>query len=97
MKAMFIQDSAFAHGSKIVQIFLKRDLPIFNPTNVWPSISLDLNPCDYWLRGDIEKVTNARPPQQCGFPEYVRRTFCTIKEESAIKKMKSLQLCVLCI
>ena len=48
MKVMFIQDSVPAHGSKTVQKFLKRELPLFVLTTVWPSSLPDLNPCDYW-------------------------------------------------
>ena len=42
MKVMFIQDSAPAHGSKTVQKFLKRELPLFVPSTIWPSSSPDL-------------------------------------------------------
>ena len=38
IKVMFIQDSAPAHGSKTVQTFLKREIPLFIPSNIWPSI-----------------------------------------------------------
>ena len=61
MKVMFIQDSAPAHGSKTVQKFLKKELPLFVPSTISPSSSPDLNPCDYWLWGDVEKVSNAQP------------------------------------
>ena len=61
MKVMFIQDSAPAHGSKTVQKFLKRELPLFVPPTIWPSSLPDLNPCDYWLWGNVEKVSNAQP------------------------------------
>ena len=34
MKVMFGQDSAPTHGSKIVQTFLKREIPLFVTSNV---------------------------------------------------------------
>ena len=86
MKVMFIQDSAPAHGSKTVQTFLKREIPLFVPSNIWPSSSPDLNPCEYWLWGDVEKVSNFRPHNSVtSLKTSIRRAFRTIKEESVIK------------
>ena len=47
MKAMFINDSAPAHGSKRMQTHLKRGLPLFAHQKVWPPGSPELNPCHY--------------------------------------------------
>ena len=44
IKVIFIQDSAPAHRSKTVQKFLKRELPLFVPSTIWPSSLPDLNP-----------------------------------------------------
>ena len=86
MKVMFIQDSAPAHGSKTVQTFLKRKIPLFVPSNIWPSSSPDLNRCDYWLWGDVEKVSNSQPHNSvASLKTSIRQAFCTIKEESVIK------------
>ena len=41
-RIMFVQDSASAHGSKIVQKYLMVNLPLFFPKDKWPSSSLDL-------------------------------------------------------
>ena len=53
-KVMLVQDSAPAHGAKRVQDFLKENLPLMVPKDIWPSSSPDLNVCDYWLFGVIE-------------------------------------------
>ena len=57
-KVMLIQDSAPVHGAKEVQDFLKENLPLMVPKGIWPSSSLDLNVCDYWLFGVIEGTSN---------------------------------------
>ena len=53
-KVMLVQDSAPAHRAKKVQDFLKENLPLMVPKDIWPSSSPDLNVCDYWLFGVIE-------------------------------------------
>ena len=58
-KVMLEQDSAPAHGAKKVQIYLKENLPMFVPKKIWPSISQDLNICDFWLFSMIEQQFNA--------------------------------------
>lgn len=57
-KVMLVQDSAPAHGAKKVQDFLKENLPLMVPKDIWPSSSPDLNVCDYWLFGVIEGKSN---------------------------------------
>ena len=92
MKVMFIQDSVPAHGSKTVQKFLKRELPLFVPSTIWPSSSPDLNPCDYWLWGNVEKVSNAQPHSSVvSLKTSIRRAIKTIKKESAIKACRSFR------
>ncbi|QQP41619.1 Uncharacterized protein FKW44_016050 [Caligus rogercresseyi] len=44
----FQQDSAPAHKAKLVQYWLKKNLPNFWDFNTWPQ-QPDLNPCDYDL------------------------------------------------
>ena len=44
---MFVQESEPAHGAKTVQEFLKKQLLLFVPKDVWPYSSPHLNPCDY--------------------------------------------------
>ena len=58
-KVMLVQDSAPAHEAKKVQNFLKENLPLMVPKDIWPSSSPDLNVCDYWLFGVIEGESNA--------------------------------------
>ena len=58
---MFVEDSAPAHEAKTVREFLKKQLPLFVRKDVWPSSSPDLNPCDYWLRSKVEKMSNNKP------------------------------------
>ena len=95
MKVMFIQDSAPAHGSKTVQKFLKRELPLFVPSTIWPSSLPDLNPCDYWLWGNVEKVSNAQPHSGVVFLKTsIRRAIKTIKKESVIKACRSFRACI---
>ena len=52
---MLIQDSAPVHGKEKVQDLLKENLPLMVPKDIWPSSSPDLNVCDYWLFGIIER------------------------------------------
>ena len=54
----FIQDLAPAHGSKTLQDLLMRELSLFVLKDVWPSSFSDLNPCNYWLWSEIEKVSD---------------------------------------
>ena len=60
-KVMLVQDSVPAHGAKQVQTYLKENLPLFVPKDIWPSSSPDLNVCDYWLFSMIERKSNINP------------------------------------
>ncbi|QQP41523.1 Uncharacterized protein FKW44_015926 [Caligus rogercresseyi] len=51
----FQQDSAPAHKAKLVQSWLKKNVPKFWDFNTWPPNSLDLHPCDYFLLGKLER------------------------------------------
>ncbi|QQP57858.1 Transposable element tcb1 transposase [Caligus rogercresseyi] len=44
----FQQDSAPAHKAKLVQSWLKKNVPNFWDFNTWPPNSSDLNLCDYY-------------------------------------------------
>ncbi|QQP39747.1 Transposable element tcb2 transposase, partial [Caligus rogercresseyi] len=44
----FQQDSASAHKAKLVQSWLKKNVPNFWDFNTWPPNSPDLNPFDYY-------------------------------------------------
>ena len=75
-KVMLVQDSAPAHGAKKVQDFLKENLPLFVPKDIWPSSSPDLNVCDYWLFGVIEGQSNVSPhPNVNSLKAAIQRAF----------------------
>ena len=57
-KVMLVQDSAPAHGAKKVQDFLKENLRLMVPKDIWSISSPDLTVCDYWLFGVIEGEPN---------------------------------------
>ncbi|QQP36931.1 Uncharacterized protein FKW44_022178, partial [Caligus rogercresseyi] len=52
-------DSAPAHKAKLVQSWLKKNVPNFCDFNTWPPHSPDLNPCDYYLEGKLEREVRA--------------------------------------
>ncbi|QQP52578.1 Transposable element tcb2 transposase [Caligus rogercresseyi] len=56
---MDFQDSAPAHKAKLVQSWLKKNVPNFWDFNTWPPNSPDLNPCDYYLKGKLEREVSA--------------------------------------
>lgn len=57
----FQQDSAPAHKAKIVQEWLKKELPDFIAAKDWPSNSPDLNPLDFSVWSVLEsKVSTGR-------------------------------------
>ena len=60
-EVMLVQGSALAHGAKQVQTYLKENLPLFVPKDIWPSSSPDLNFCDYWLFSVIERKSYVNP------------------------------------
>ena len=75
-KVMLVQDSAPAHGAKKVQDFLKENLPLMVPKDIWPSSSPDLNVCDYWLFGVIEGTSNVTShPSVNSLKAAIRRGF----------------------
>ena len=75
-KVMLVQDSAAAHGAKKVQTYLKENLPMFVPKDIWPSSSPDLNVCDYWLFSVIEGQSNFIPhPNLNSLKAAIRRAF----------------------
>uniref|UniRef100_A0A0K2U2D3 Tc1-like transposase DDE domain-containing protein n=1 Tax=Lepeophtheirus salmonis TaxID=72036 RepID=A0A0K2U2D3_LEPSM len=53
----FQQDSAPAHKAKIVQELLEQNVPDCWPPLYWPANSPDLNPCDFYLWGRVERIT----------------------------------------
>ncbi|OXA41211.1 Transposable element Tc3 transposase [Folsomia candida] len=50
----FQQDSAPAHGAKVVQRWLHDNVPGFISSQQWPSASPDLNPLDYGIWSKLE-------------------------------------------
>ncbi len=62
---IFQQNEAPAHTSQVVQFFLHAELgpDRFWSKEKWPLLSPDLNPCDYFLWGAVEREADgARPP-----------------------------------
>ena len=91
-KVMFIWDSTSAHGSKKVQTFFRTKLPHFVLSDIWPSSLPGLNPCDYWLWGRVEKVSNACPHNKVvSFKTFIKQAFHSIKQESAVKACHSFR------
>ena len=81
-KVMLVQDSAPAHGAKKVQDFLKENLPLMVPNDVWPSSSPDLNACDYWLFVVIEGKSNVTPhPSVNSLKASIRRALGNLDPE----------------
>ena len=81
-KVMLVQDSAPAHGAKKVQDFLKENLPLMVPKDIWPSSSPDLNVCDYWLFGVIEGKSNVTShPSVNSLKAAIRRAFRNLDPE----------------
>ena len=81
-KVMLVQDSAPAHGAKKVQDFLKENLPLMVPKDIWPSSSPDLNVCDYWLFGVIEGESNVTShPSVNSLKAAIRRAFRNLDPE----------------
>ena len=76
-KVMLVQDSEPAHGAKKVQDFLKENLPLMVPKDIWPSSSPDLNVCDHWLFGIIERESNITlHPSVNSLKAAIRGAFC---------------------
>ena len=81
-KVMLVQDSAPAHGAKKLQDFLKENLPLMVPKDIWPSSSPDLNVCDYWLFGVIEGTSNVTShPSVNSLKAAIRRGFRNLDPE----------------
>ncbi|QQP48859.1 Transposable element tcb2 transposase [Caligus rogercresseyi] len=57
---LYQQDGAPAHTSNLVQNWCLENLDMFWSKEFWPPSSLDLNPCDYYLWGVLERDTNKR-------------------------------------
>jgi len=91
-QVMLIQDSAPAHGAKQVQAFLKENVPLFVPKDVWPSNSPDLNVCDYWLFSVIEGQTNTNPHPSVGsLQAAIRRAFRKLDHDEVRKSCSSFR------
>ena len=58
-KVMLVQDSDPAHASQRVQDFQSQKIPMYVHKDIWPSNSPDLNPCDFWMWGVVEKKSNS--------------------------------------
>ena len=55
------QDSAPLTGSKVIQIWIQRNIPSFTSKDVWPARSPDLNPLDFSIQSILETKVSATP------------------------------------
>lgn len=89
---MLVQDSVPAHGAKKVQDFLKENLPLMVPKDIWPSSSPDLNVCDYWLFGVIEGESNVTShPSVNSLKAAIRRAFRNLDPEDVKRSCSRLR------
>ena len=58
-KVMLVQDTAPAHNSQKLQDFLSQKISSYDPKDIWPSNSGDLNPRDFWTRGLVKQNSNS--------------------------------------
>lgn len=58
---VFQQDSAPAHKAKTTQEWLRQHVPEFIEASDWPSGSPDLNPLDYRLWAELERIACRKP------------------------------------
>ena len=79
-KVILVQDSAPTHGAKKVQDFLKENLPLMVPKDIWPSSFPDLNVCDYWMFGVIEPYVTSHPSVN-SLKASIRRAFRNLDPE----------------
>ena len=56
----FQQDRALSHRARQTVSLLQQDRPAFNPPELWPPNSLDLNPVDYEAWGEMPNQTKVR-------------------------------------
>ena len=88
-KVMLVQDFAPAHGAKKVQDFLKENLPVMVPKDIWPISSPYLSVCDYWLFGVIEGKSNVTShPRVNSLKSSIRRAFRNLDLED-VKRSSS--------
>ncbi|QQP42134.1 Transposable element tcb1 transposase [Caligus rogercresseyi] len=59
---LYQQDGAPAHTSNLVQNWCLENLDMFWSKEFWPPSSPDLNPCDYYLWGVLERDTTLWTP-----------------------------------
>ncbi|QQP41172.1 Transposable element tcb1 transposase, partial [Caligus rogercresseyi] len=57
---LYQQDGAPAHTSNLVQNWCLENLDMFWSKEFWPPSNPDLNPCDYYLWGVLERDPNKR-------------------------------------
>lgn len=79
---VFQQDSAPAHKAKVVQEWLRQNVPNFIPTNEWPASSPDLNPLDFCIWGYmLGKLTDLKPMGLDRFKQLLIRIWDSIPDE----------------
>ena len=58
---VFQQDSAPAHAAKKTQEWCRQNMHLTWTKEFWPPNSPDLNPLDYFVWGEVERVSNKNP------------------------------------
>ena len=88
----FQQDSAPAHKAKIVQNWLKDNMPCFIPVNEWPPSSPDLNPLDFSIWGYmLSKLTNIKNMKLDQFKRLLMKIWDEIPDELVRAACKSFE------
>ena len=86
------QDSAPSHRAKMTQEWCAGNLSAFWPWGIWPPASPDLNPLDYAIWGNVERVACARPhPSVDALKAAVEQEWANMSAEFVIKSCKAFR------
>jgi hypothetical protein len=92
-----MQDGATPHTAKEIIRALRGEFGEFNGEDtivskgMWPHISLDLNPCDFYLRAKLKNVVYANKPHDLeALKLNVREAICNIQQHELQQVSQSL-------
>jgi transposase len=88
-RILFQQDSAPAHTSRAAQSFLERNLGItgFWDKETWPGNSPDLNPLDYAIWNEVDKIARKKPCNSVlELQEKIKKAWKTVLTPQFVKK-----------
>ncbi|XP_042904516.1 histone-lysine N-methyltransferase SETMAR-like [Parasteatoda tepidariorum] len=92
--AVFHQDSAPSHASKVTQKFLTDQQVQFLRPEQWIPNSPDVAPCDYFLRGHLKNKLNKRRISTLrGLQRAIREEVTKIPQEIILRALKSWPKC----